>query len=531
MLHDGTRHGGYYTQEEIKDVVAFAADRGVTIIPEIEMPGHALAALSAYPELACTPGPFKAATTWGVFDDVFCPTETTFTFLQDVLDEVISLFPSPYIHIGGDECPKKRWKESAFCQQLMKANGLTDEHQLQSYFTQRIEKYLNTKGRSIIGWDEILEGGLAPNATVMSWRGMSGGIEAAKSGHDVIMTPGSHCYFDHYQADPDVEPIAFGGLTTLEKVYSFNPVPAQLTSSEAKHILGAQGNLWTEYIGSTDQAEYMAFPRAIALAEVLWTPASKRNWNEFALRLDKHLDRLDGMDVHYANHLQVPTVEVYSNADGLQLKWKTPLPGQEIYFTRDTLLNDWSQSMSGDSVKFTDPGPVFYKTRHSGIIKVDFKPSKASKAMITSSVPPSKSYPGKQGIVTLVDGLIGKSDFNGEDWCAWNGTEFTILLTLPVETSIDSISIGILSSQGAWIYNPEKMVVDISTDPDFTSAHFVGWLPEKNHQSGRTEVVLTFPKTKAQYIRMKITPVKSIPEGKPGAGHPAWTFIDEIGVY
>ena len=529
--YDGTRHGGYYTQEEIKDVVAFAADRGVTIIPEIEMPGHALAALSAYPELACTPGPFKAATTWGVFDDVFCPTETTFTFLQDVLDEVISLFPSPYIHIGGDECPKKRWKESAFCQQLMKANGLTDEHQLQSYFTQRIEKYLNTKGRSIIGWDEILEGGLAPNATVMSWRGMSGGIEAAKSGHDVIMTPGSHCYFDHYQADPDVEPIAFGGLTTLEKVYSFNPVPAQLTSSEAKHILGAQGNLWTEYIGSTDQAEYMAFPRAIALAEVLWTPASKRNWNEFALRLDKHLDRLDGMDVRYANHLQVPTVEVYSNADRLQLKWKTPLPGQEIYFTRDTLLNDWSQSMSGDSVKFTDPGPVFYKTRHSGIIKVDFKPSKASKAMITSSVPPSKSYPGKQGIVTLVDGLIGKSDFNGEDWCAWNGTEFTILLTLPVETSIDSISIGILSSQGAWIYNPEKMVVDISTDPDFTSAHFVGWLPEKNHQSGRTEVVLTFPKTKAQYIRMKITPVKSIPEGKPGAGHPAWTFIDEIGVY
>ncbi len=529
--YDGTRHGGYYTQEEIKDVVAYAVDRGVTIIPEIEMPGHALAALSAYPELACTPGPFKAATTWGVFDDVFCPTETTFTFLENVLDEVMDLFPSPYIHIGGDECPKTRWKESAFCQQLMKANGLKDEHQLQSYFTQRIEKYLNSKGRKIIGWDEILEGGLAPNATVMSWRGMSGGIDAAKAGHDVIMTPGTHCYFDHYQADPSFEPIAFGGLTTLEKVYSFNPVPAQLTPSEAQHILGAQGNLWTEYIGSTDQAEYMAFPRAIALAEVLWTPASRRNWNEFALRLDKHLDRLDGMDVHYANHLQVPTAEVYSDTSGLQLKWKTPLPGQEIYFTRDTSFNNWSQSMSGDSVKFTNPGPVFYKTSHSGIKKVDFRPTKASKAMITSSIPPSKSYPGKQGIATLVDGLIGTSDFNGEDWCAWNGTEFSIELTLPSVTNIDSITIGILSSQGAWIHSPEKIVVRISNSPDFVDYSWNWWTPDQDLRTGRKDIVLTFPPTQARYIRLIITPLKSIPARKPGAGHPAWTFIDEISVY
>ena len=529
--YDGTRHGGYYTQEEIKEVVAFAAHRGVTIIPEIEMPGHALAALSAYPELACTPGPFKAATTWGVFDDVFCPTETTFTFLENVLDEVMALFPSHYIHIGGDECPKKSWKESAFCQQLMKEKGLTDENQLQSYFTQRIEKYLNSKGRSIIGWDEILEGGLAPNATVMSWRGVAGGIEAAKAGHDVIMTPGTHCYLDHYQADPALEPLAIGGLTTLEKVYSFNPVPEKLTTEEAKHILGAQGNLWTEYIDSPEKAEYMAFPRAIALAEVLWTPASKRSWNEFAQRLDSHLDRLDGMHVHYANHLQVPTAQMHTGQNGLELKWQTPLPAQEVFYTRDTSILHWNKSMSGDSVLFTEAGPVFYKTSHSGIRKVDYHPSKAIQSTLTSTTPPSKSYPGRQGLSTLNDGLTGTSDFNGEDWCGWNGTEFTIDLSFPTEIDIDSISIGILSSQSSWIHAPVKMVVHLSADPEFNDYRMVGWSPDNGLKGGRQDVMLTFPSTKTRYIRLFITPVTSIPEGKPGAGHPAWTFIDEIGVY
>ncbi len=303
VQYDGERYGGFYTQEEIKDVVKYAEDRAVTIIPEIEMPGHSLAALAAYPELACTPGPFKVATTWGVFKDVFCPNEMTFTFLQDVLDEVLSLFPSKYIHIGGDECPKTRWEQSAFCQDLMKKEGLKDEHELQSYFIQRIEKYLNAKGKTIIGWDEILEGGLAPNAVVMSWRGIQGGIVAAKAGHDVIMTPGTHCYFDHYQADPSMEPIAIGGLTPLEKVYAFDPVPAELSATEARHILGAQGNVWTEYMTTPEKVEYMAYPRAIALAEVLWTPAARRSWPDFTHRLSQHTDRLDGMQVNYAKHL------------------------------------------------------------------------------------------------------------------------------------------------------------------------------------------------------------------------------------
>ncbi|MBP6679596.1 MAG: family 20 glycosylhydrolase, partial [Saprospiraceae bacterium] len=383
--YDGTRHGGYYTQEEIREVVAYAAGLGVTIIPEIEMPGHALAALSAYPELACTPGPFKSATTWGVFDDVMCPNEETFTFLQNVLDEVMALFPSPYIHIGGDECPKTRWKESDFCQELMESEGLKDEHELQSYFIQRIEKYVNSKGRSIIGWDEILEGGLAPNATVMSWRGVSGGIEAAKAGHDVIMTPGTHCYFDHYQADPAFEPLAIGGLTTLEKVYSFNPVPSKLTSKEAKHILGAQANLWTEYIDSPAKAEYMAYPRAIALAEALWTPASRKDWKGFVQRLDQHLERLDGMKVNYAKRLKVPEALISSGADGLQVIWKTDLPGQQISFTRDLSVVEWNQALSGDTTLFTGPGRIYYRTENSGTKELMYNPTLLQNAMISSS--------------------------------------------------------------------------------------------------------------------------------------------------
>lgn len=302
---DGQRYGGFYTQEEIKAVVAYAKDRGVTIIPEIEMPGHAVAALAAYPQFGCTNNDtLKVAQKWGVFNDIFCPTEETFSFLQDILDEVMELFPSTYIHIGGDEVPKLRWKQSAYCQQLMRTEGLKNEAELQSYFIQRIEKYLNSNGRQIIGWDEILEGGIAPHATIMSWRGINGGISAARSGHDAIMTPGAYCYLDHYQDDPAKEPLAIGGLTKLDKVYSYNPIPDSLTQEEAKHILGAQGNLWTEYLTTPEAIEYMAYPRAIALAEVLWTPASRKNFKDFLQRLTQHTDRLDGMNVHYATHFR-----------------------------------------------------------------------------------------------------------------------------------------------------------------------------------------------------------------------------------
>jgi len=298
--YDGTPVGGFYTQEDIKEVVAYAADRFITVVPEIEMPGHSLGALTAYPELGCTGGPYDVATTWGVFDDVYCAgKEETYTFLQDVLTELIPLFPGEYFHIGGDECPKTRWQKCPVCKQKMKDEGLRSEHELQSYFIQRMEKFLNENGKKLIGWDEILEGGLAPNAAVMSWRGEQGGIAAAKQHHNVVMTPGDYCYLDHYQADPKTEPLAIGGFLTLKKVYGYDPVPASLTEEESKYILGAQGNVWTEYMKSPEQVEYMVYPRAAALAEVVWSPKGPKDFENFKNRLVKLTKLYDILGINY----------------------------------------------------------------------------------------------------------------------------------------------------------------------------------------------------------------------------------------
>ncbi|WP_040540763.1 beta-N-acetylhexosaminidase [Pedobacter arcticus] len=300
---DGIPVEGFYTQEQVKDIVAYATTKHVTIIPEIELPGHSLAALAAYPELGNGTGPYEVGTKWGVFDQIYAPKEETFKFLEDVLTEVIALFPGKYIHIGGDEAPKTEWKKSELAQSIIQKEGLKDEHGLQSYFIQRIEKFLNSKGREIIGWDEILEGGLAPNATVMSWRGIQGGIEAAKQHHTVIMTPGEYCYFDHYQSkDVDKEPLAIGGFTSVEKVYSYEPTPAELSPEQSKFILGAQGNVWTEYMKTSDYVEYMVLPRMSALSEVLWSPKENRNWDDFKNRLQVLTKRFDSAGLKYAKH-------------------------------------------------------------------------------------------------------------------------------------------------------------------------------------------------------------------------------------
>ena len=325
--NDETAYGGFYTQEEVKDIVKYATERHITVIPEIELPGHASAAIAAYPFLSCFPEeptivtnnmgskagkeaqangtPKIVQETWGVFDDVFCAgNEETFQFLEDVLEEIIPLFPSVYIHIGGDECPKANWKRCPNCQKRMKDNNLADEHELQSYFIQRIEKYLNAKGKKIIGWDEILEGGLAPNATVMSWRGEKGGIEAAKQQHDVIMTPGHSCYFDHYQTEDKAnEPLAIGGKTTVGDVYAYDPTPKELTDAENKYILGAQANVWTEYMKTSDYVEYMILPRMTALSEVVWSSKENRDFEDFKSRLNTMKNRYDAMGLNYAKHV------------------------------------------------------------------------------------------------------------------------------------------------------------------------------------------------------------------------------------
>ncbi|RRB02208.1 beta-N-acetylhexosaminidase [Larkinella rosea] len=316
--YDKTPYGGFYTQDQIREVIKYAQDRFITVIPEIEMPGHAMAILSAYPELGSSADKIVPVTgTWGVHEDVLFPREETFQFLQEVLTEVIDLFPSQYIHIGGDECPKTQWIASRFCQDLIKKLGLKDEHELQSYFIGRIDKFITAKGRKMIGWDEILEGGLSPNATVMSWRGVDGGIAAARQGHDAIMTPTTYFYLDYYQADPKTtpQPLSIGGLLPLEKTYSYDPAPDSLTAEQQKHIIGVQANLWTEYVKTPEHVEYMLFPRAIAMAETGWTPKDRKNIDDFKRRLDVHKKRLDALKINYYG-APINTDFMYSKPDG-----------------------------------------------------------------------------------------------------------------------------------------------------------------------------------------------------------------------
>jgi hexosaminidase len=340
---DNTPEGGYYTQDQIRDVVKYAADRYINIVPEIEMPGHSEAALAAYPELSCDPSiNYKVAQTWGVFHDIYCPSDRTFSFLQDVLTEVMDLFPSKYIHVGGDEAPKDVWKKSEFCQKLIKDLGLKDdkssskEDKLQSYFIQRMEKFVNSKGRSIIGWDEILEGGLSPNATVMSWRGEAGGISAAQQNHNVVMTPGSGgLYFDQLQAKVN-EPLSIGGYDPLSKIYSYNPIPAILTPDQQKFIIGVQANLWTEYIPTDSKVEYMVLPRMLALSEVAWSPLANKNYIDFAnTRLPLHLARLDENKFEYRVPAAIGGLDTIVFSQQLNVNLKPSVTGAKVYYTID----------------------------------------------------------------------------------------------------------------------------------------------------------------------------------------------------
>ena len=301
---DNTRYGGFYTKKEIKEVVRYAQERGINVIPEIEMPGHSQAAVSSYPEFGCTGEQVGVAPLWGVFKEIYCSKNETFDFLEEIIDEVVELFPGKYIHIGGDEAPKTNWKACGNCQNVINREELKDEHELQSYFITRMEKYINSKGKQIIGWDEILEGGLAPNATVMSWRGVSGGIEAAKMNHEVIMTPNATCYLDHYQAkDTAKEPLAIGGYTPIEEIYNYEPIPNELDESLHKYIIGAQGNVWTEYMKTSDHVEYMVFPRIFALSEVVWAK-DKPSFNDFKNKVIDMYPILDKMDINYSKHLE-----------------------------------------------------------------------------------------------------------------------------------------------------------------------------------------------------------------------------------
>lgn len=538
---DGKRYGGYYTQEEVKDVVQYAKARFVTVIPEIEMPGHAQAAIAAYPELGCTDESVEVAKKWGVFEEIYCPNQKTFAFLEDVLDEVLELFPSKYIHIGGDEAPKTRWKNCAHCQDLIKKEGLKDEHHLQSYFITKMEAYLNSKGRQIIGWDEILEGGLAPNATVMSWRGTSGAVEAAKSGHNVVMTPTSHCYFDYYQSENEDEPLAIGGFLPLEKVYGFNPIPEELTTEESKYVLGAQGNIWTEYIPTEKHLEYMAFPRMLALSEVVWSQPEHKNYKDFVSRLENFHLRLDALDINYANHLYEIEGDLISEDGKSYYELKTLTEGKSICYTLDgsepTINSKVYESKIPITESSTIKAAVFNEEKQLGkTFTQDINYHKAVGAKITIDKQPHKAYSGS-GAEGLINGISGSdSRYGDKEWLGFWGEDIEVTIDLGKKIEINSFEVRFYESNGQWIYLPDKVIVTyVDDENNFSNDMRVEFSKPFFEDTERTKKInlecIVFESgnsCKTRYIKIKVQNYGTIPEGKQGAGNKAWTFIDEI---
>jgi len=536
MKFDSIRYGGFYTQEEIREVVAYAAARHVTVVPEIEMPGHSLAALASYPELSCTGGPFEVGKAWGVYDDVYCPTETTFTFLENVLDEVCELFPGRYIHIGGDECPKTRWKSCPRCQALIKKEGLADEHELQSWFIRRIERYLNGKGKQIIGWDEILEGGLAPNAAVMSWRGTEGGIAAAQQKHNVVMSPGSHCYFDHYQGDASFEPLAIGGFTPVKKVYSYEPVPEELTVSEARYIMGAQGNLWTEYITTPEHAEYMSMPRMGALSEVLWSPRQSRSWEDFLPRLVRHFRVLDLLGVHYSRSLFQLKADVGRGrgGQGILYSLSVPMDSGEIRYTTDGSDPTSASDRYGGPLQIggsleVRAGYFSGGVRQGPVAGQVFTVSLSTGKPVTLKTQPHRNYPGK-GAFTLVDGVRGHLERFGKGWIGFQGPDLDAVVDLGREARIARVTIGFFKGEGSWIHLPGSVEIYLSSDVSGGKPSYdrVARLEGAAIAAAGNVVRMGFPSRSARFIKVVAKGAGKIPDGLPGSGKDAWLFVDEI---
>lgn len=532
--YDGKPYGGFYSQVQMRDLVAYAQKKYITIVPEIEMPGHALAALASYPELGCTGERFEVGTKWGVEPRVFCPTEKTFSFLEDVLSEVIDIFPSQYIHIGGDECPKESWKKSDFCQNLMKQEGLKDEHELQSYFIRRIDKFVSSKGRKIIGWDEILEGGLSPNATVMSWRGVEGGIAAAKQKHDVIMSPNSYMYLDYYQANPTTEPLAIGGLLPIEKTYSFEPMSPELTSDEAKYIKGVQANLWTEYISTPEYAEYMLFPRAIATAEIGWSDKTK-DFADFGKRLVKHFERLDYMSVNYSkaffnvafesekNSLNQPVLSLTSNDKNGKIRYTidgTIPNANSLEYTEKITING---DKNITAALFSKEGKMT-----SSISNRSYTISKSTGKNYTLGTEPKKYLGGEK--MALTNGIRGDEHSN-DPWVGFNGSHLDFTLDFGQNTSVSSISIGFLGAATAWIMPPKSLEIFTSDDnKTFKSIKKIDLGLSNKNESFVQQLNVLVETTNAKYLKIVAENYGKLPQGHPGQGSPSWLFVDEISV-
>jgi hexosaminidase len=531
-------YGGFYTQDQILSLVQYAAKQNIQIVPEIEMPAHATAGLAAYPEYSCTGEPLYVLP-GGIWpcNNIFCAgKDETFQFLQDIIDEVIGLFPYEYIHIGGDEADKTKWKECPLCQSRMKKEGLKDERELQSYFIKRMEVYLNSKGKNLIGWDEILEGGLAPNAAVMSWRGTEGGIQAAKSSHKVVMSPTSHCYFDYYQGAPETEPLAIGGYLPLDKVYSFEPVPEELTAEEGKWIIGAQANLWTEYVPNPSHADYMTYPRLAALSELCWTPAAAKDFADFSNRLKNQVSRYQAAGINYATSFGAVMITTRYNEQSNQVEIElTPgMPGCAIRYSLDgsdpvEKGTDYSGPFAVNSTATVKAIAMSEGKPFSGISEKKIWLHLATGRKITYDKPFSTKYPGS-GNTTLINSIRGSVNYSDGCWQGFDGNDLDCTIDLGSPVTVTKVSLGTLQSVGAWIFFPVS--VEVFTAADDGSFQTRGAVqntistsdPERKVQ----DLTVSFEPSKARFVKVVARNLGTCPPGHAGAGSNSWMFVDEI---
>jgi hexosaminidase len=530
-------YGGYYTQEQIKDIIHYAADRNITIVPELDVPGHSAAAIAAYPYLSCTQQP-QLPMTGGNYTGVssnLCPgNDSVFTFLQNVYAEVINLFPSQYIHIGGDEVDKTSWKHCPKCQARIKGMGLKNEEELQSYFIRRMEKFIVGKKRKMIGWDEILEGGLAPEATVMSWRGEAGGIAAARMNHNVVMTPGSPVYFDQYQGDPVTEPLAIGGFNTLKKVYDYEPIPSELNPEQAKFVLGAQANLWAEYITTPAHVEYMMLPRMLALAEVVWSPKESRDWNSFNERLQSQFRVFDQKGLHYSKGNFKVSIKPSSRNNQLFVTLSTEAYKGKVYYTLNGEQPGLQSEVYSDPIKIDSSLVLKAVTVVNGKVissvpaQQSFVMHKAIGRNVIYANPVSRYYMA-DGPNSLTDGVRGTSEV-GKYWHGFAGRDLVATIDLGKLSPVKTITLGCLQHYRDWIMMPQWVSFEVSEDGDqFTEvAKLLNDVSLQDQASVIKDFTASFPELKARFIRVTAKKLDALPKGHPGEGQPAWIFADEI---
>lgn len=534
---DGKPYGGFYTQEEVKEIVKYAQDRQVTIVPEIEMPAHTSAVLKAYPDLACEGLDMENIVREGTLSrNVFCAgKEETFDFLEHVMDEVLTLFPSEYIHVGGDEAPKDHWEVCNLCQKRIKIEQLADEHELQSYFITRMEKYLNGKERKLIGWDEILEGGLAPNAAVMSWRGVAGGIAAAKAHHEAVMTPGFPLYFNHRPIDLKNSPGHSSTNNTITTVYNYEPVPEELSEEEAKYVIGVQANIWTEYIPKWEHVESLLFPRLLSLSEIAWTSASRKDFEDFRQRLPYHLDRLDQMDVNYGKDPFQVAIAMQLKKGQQQVSLSTELPGLQIRYTKDgtepTISSTLYKEPFGCMKTSTIKAASFVDGRlMSEISSVDYLSHKATGKRVAYDNKFNAKYDGG-GDFGLVDGRFGFEESISFAWQGFVSPTMEAIVDLEEITTINSISAGFLSDQRQWIFQPDQVIFEVSDDGENFKEVF-----DRKYSDSRTESVIQEVvrptaddlKVQGRYVRVRAINHTPIPDWHAGVGKMPWIFVDEL---